>query len=68
MCLLKLAVHAVQTVLGSSRMIPINEECPAEEVSLPTGPQTLPPIGLALRKSASLLDLVNQHLACVEAQ
>ena len=49
-------------------MIPIGEDSAQEEVNLPLGHHALPPIGLALRKSDSLLDLVNQHMACIQAQ
>ena len=62
-------VVSVQPTLGQSTMIPIDKASAGlETVQLPTSLQAgdLPPIGLSLRKSESLLDLVNQHLACVQ--
>ena len=60
---------SVQPTPGQSTMIPIDKASAGlETVQLPTSLQAgdLPPIGLSLRKSESLLDLVNQHLACVQ--
>ena len=57
----------MQTVLGHSRMIPVNEGGTPDDINLPMSAQALPPIGLSLRKSLSLLNLVNHHLACSQA-
>ena len=59
----------VQATSGPSTMVPVDKPSAGSELGvLAPHPQAgdLPPIGLSLRKSESLLDLVNQHLACVQ--